>query len=65
MVVLAAGTLAAMRRSARTMLLSLAVVALSPLMIGQVVPERFDVLPAALTAAALAAAIRGHHFGTT
>jgi glycosyl transferase family 87 len=61
MVVLTAVTLAAMRRSAGTMLLSLAVVAFSPLMIGQVVPERFDVLPAALTAAALAAAIRGHH----
>jgi hypothetical protein len=61
MVVLTALTLAAMRRSARTMLLALAVVAFSPLMIGQVVPERFDVLPAALTAAALAAAIRGHH----
>jgi glycosyl transferase family 87 len=61
MVVLTALTLAAMRRSARTMLLALAVVAFSPLMIGQVVPERFDVLPAALTAATLAAAIRGHH----
>jgi Glycosyltransferase family 87 len=61
MVVLTAVTLAAMRRSARTMLLSLAVVAFSPLMIGQVVPERFDVLPAALTAAALAAAAREHY----
>lgn len=61
MVVLTALTLAAMKRSARAMLLALAVVAFSPLMIGQVVPERFDVLPAALTAAALAAAIRGHY----
>jgi hypothetical protein len=61
MVVLTALTLTAMRRSARTMLLALAVVAFSPLMIGQVVPERFDVLPAALTAAALAAAVRRHH----
>jgi hypothetical protein len=61
MVVLTAVTLAAMRRPAGTVLLSLAVVAFSPLMIGQLVPERFDVLPAALTAAALAAAIRGRH----
>jgi hypothetical protein len=61
MVALTALTLAARGRSARTMVLSLAVVAFSPLMIGQVVPERFDVLPAALTATALAAAIRGHH----
>jgi hypothetical protein len=61
MVVLTALTLAAMGRSAGTILLSLAVVAFSPLLIGQVVPERFDVLPAALTAAALAAAIRGRY----
>ncbi len=61
MVVFTALTLAAMRRSARAMLLSLAVVAFSPLMIGQVVPERFDVFPAALTAAALAASVRGHY----
>jgi hypothetical protein len=60
-VVLTALTLAVMRRSARAMLLSLAVVAFSPLMIGQVVPERFDVFPAALTAAALAASVRGHY----
>jgi hypothetical protein len=60
-VVLTALTLAAMRRSAAATLLSLAVVAFSPLMIGQVVPERFDVLPAALTAAALAASVRGHY----
>lgn len=61
MVVFTALTLGAMRRSARTMLLSLAVVAFSPLMIGQVVPERFDVLPAALTAAALAVSVREHY----
>lgn len=50
-----------MRRSARTVVLSLSVVALSPVLIGQVLPERFDVWPAALTAAALAAAIREHY----
>jgi hypothetical protein len=55
---LTALTLRALRRPARTVLLSLAVVALSPLLIGQVLTERFDVLPAALTAAALAACVR-------
>jgi hypothetical protein len=57
--VLTALTLAAMRRSTRMAALSLAVVACSPLLIGQVLPERYDVFPAALTAAALAAAVRG------
>jgi hypothetical protein len=57
--VLTALTLAAMRRSARMAALSLAVVACSPLLVGQVLPERYDVFPAALTAAALAAAVRG------
>jgi uncharacterized membrane protein len=42
-------------------LLSPAVVALSPLLIGQVLTERFDVWPAALTAVALAASVREHH----
>jgi hypothetical protein len=59
--VLTALTLRAMRRPARTVVLSLAVVACSPLLIEQVLIERFDVLPAALTAAALAAAVRGHY----
>ena len=58
-VILTALTLAAMRRSARMVLLSLAVVASSPWLIGQALTERFDVWPAALTAAALAAAVRG------
>jgi hypothetical protein len=58
MVVLTALTLRAMARPFRTALLSLAVVALSPLLIGQVFTERFDVWPAALTAAALAASVR-------
>jgi Glycosyltransferase family 87 len=43
------------------MLLALTVVASSPLLIGQVLTERFDVWPAALTAAAIAAAARGRH----
>jgi hypothetical protein len=59
--VLTALTLRAMRRPARTVVLSLAVVACSPLLIEQVLIERFDVLPAALTAAALAAAVREHY----
>ncbi len=42
-------------------MLSLAVVACSPLLLGQVLIERFDVLPAAFTAAALAASVRGHY----
>jgi hypothetical protein len=60
-VVLTALTLGALSRPTRTVLLSLAVVALSPLLIGQVLPERFDVLPAALTSAALAAAVRDRY----
>ena len=58
MVVLTALTLHAMRRPAPTLLLSLAVVALSPLLIGQVLLERFDVWPAALSSAALAVSVR-------
>jgi hypothetical protein len=57
-IVLTALTLSAMARPYRTVMLSLAVVALSPLLIGQVLPERFDVWPAALTGAALAAFVR-------
>jgi Glycosyltransferase family 87 len=60
-VVLTAVTLRAMARPNRTVLLSLAVVASSPLLIGQVLTERFDVWPAALTSAALAASIRGRY----
>lgn len=57
--VLTALTVNAMRRPARNVLLSLGVIATSPLLIGQLVPERFDVWPAALTAAALAASVHG------
>jgi hypothetical protein len=57
-VVLTALTLRAMARPYGTVMLSLAVVALSPLLIGRVLPERFDVWPAALTGAALAAFVR-------
>jgi hypothetical protein len=60
-VVLTALTLAALRRPGRAVALSLAVVSLSPLLIGDVYPERFDVWPAAFTAAALAAAVRGRY----
>jgi hypothetical protein len=58
-VVLTAITLQTVRRSAREVLLSLAVVATSPLLLGRLVPERFDAWPAALTAAALTASVQG------
>src|SRR6266508_1219201 len=61
MVTLTAMSLAALRRRARAQALSLAVVASSPLLIGHIFVERYDVWPAALTAAALAAAVRGRY----
>jgi hypothetical protein len=61
MVTLTALSLAALRRGARTQALSLGVVASSPLLMGHVFVERYDVLPAALTAAALAAGVRGRY----
>jgi hypothetical protein len=60
-VVLTALTLRTMARPMWSVVLSLTVVALSPLLIGRVLTERFDVLPAALTSAALAASVRGRH----
>jgi Glycosyltransferase family 87 len=54
-------SLSALRRPARAQAVSLAVVASAPLLVGHVFVERFDVWPAALTAAALAAAIRGRY----
>jgi hypothetical protein len=57
MVVLSGLSLAALRRPRRTVFLSLTVVALSPLLIGDVFPDRFDVWPAALTSAAMATSI--------
>jgi Glycosyltransferase family 87 len=60
-VVLTALTLMAMARPTRTVLLSLAVVAASPFLIGQVLPERFDVWPAALTSAAVLATVRARY----
>jgi hypothetical protein len=56
--VLTAFSLRAMRRTAVHTVLALGVVACSPLLLGQVLVERFDVLPAALVAAALAAGVR-------
>ena len=58
-VILTGMSLSIVRRPRRVVFLSLGVVALAPLLIGDVYPERFDVWPAALTAAALAAAVRG------
>lgn len=57
-VALTAVTLSALRRPYGTVLLAFAVVALSPLLLGEVLLERFDVLPAALTSGAIAAAVR-------
>lgn len=59
--VLTASTLRALDRSAAAAVLSLGVVACSPLLLGQVLVERFDVLPATLVAAALATSVRGHY----
>src|SRR6266545_4922670 len=61
MFVLTALTLSALRRPPHAQALSLAVVASSPLVIGHVFVERYDIWPAALTAAALAAAVRGRY----
>jgi glycosyl transferase family 87 len=61
MVTLTALSLAALRRPPRAQALALSVVASAPLLIGHVFVERYDVWPAALTAAALAAAVRGHY----
>jgi Glycosyltransferase family 87 len=59
--VVTALTLAARRRPAWNELLALGVVALSPLMLGDVFPGRFDIWPALLVSGALALAVRGHY----
>jgi glycosyl transferase family 87 len=61
LLVLTASTLRALDRSAAATALSLGVVACSPLLLGQVLIERFDVLPATMVAAALATSVRGHY----
>jgi hypothetical protein len=61
MVTLTAVSLAALRRRPRVRAIALAVVASSPLLIGHVFVERYDVWPAALTAVALAAGVRGRY----
>lgn len=60
-VVMTGLSLAALRRPAAGVLLSLAVVGLAPLLIGDVYADRFDVWPAALTAASLTAALRDRY----
>src|SRR5436190_3748965 len=61
MVTCTALSLSALRVPVLTQAVSLAVVASAPLLVGHVFVERFDVWPAALTAAALAAAVRGRY----
>jgi len=61
-VVFTALTLSALRRPAWIVVLALAVVASSPLLLHRVLTERFDVWPATLTAAALAATVRGRYW---
>jgi hypothetical protein len=61
MVTCTALSLTALRRPARGQAISLAVVASAPLLVGHVFVERYDVWPAALTAATLAAGVRGRY----
>jgi hypothetical protein len=60
-VVVTALTLAACRRPARNVVLALGVVALSPLLLGDVFPGRFDIWPALIVAAGLAAGVHGRY----
>jgi uncharacterized membrane protein len=60
-VLLAAVVLAAVRASRERVVLALGLTALLPLLLGSVVLTRFDLYPAALVAAALAALVHGRH----
>ena len=59
--VLTAVTLRATERAALNAILAVGVLACSPLLLGQVLIERYDVLPATLVAAALAVAVHGRY----
>jgi Glycosyltransferase family 87 len=59
-VVLTAASMRALRRPAYGTVLALGLIALSPLVLERLLTERFDAWPAALTAAAIAAALRDH-----
>jgi glycosyl transferase family 87 len=58
LVCLTAWSLSALRRPFGSLLLSLSVVALAPLLVGDVFPGRFDIWPTVVTAGALALAVR-------
>ena len=60
-IALSGSSLLALKRPAGPVVMALALLALSPLLLGDVFPARYDILPAALTAAAVALALRGHH----
>jgi predicted membrane-bound dolichyl-phosphate-mannose-protein mannosyltransferase len=53
--------LRSMAASRTHLILALAILAVSPLLLGPVVESRYDLWPVALTAAALAAIVAGHH----
>ncbi len=56
-----ASILSMVHATRRETMVALGLIALTPLMLGRVVAERFDLLPAALSVAALAAALANRH----